>query len=121
MEYFPHKSVFQNVMHNVGKIVKARLTDSYKSEKISFFMELSREYLDRMRNEDCGYQVFGVNVYGLTKLICIEPNADIFENGVSEFYEVDLISEPQLMSSVTDEDCIGYIKNNYQIALKNLF
>ncbi len=113
MEYFPHESVYKNVMHNVGKIVKARLNESYKSEKISFFMELSREYLERMRNEDCGYQALGLNVYGITKLICIEANADIYEYGVSEFYDVDLISEPEIISSVTDEECIGYIKNNF--------
>ncbi len=46
MEYFPHKSVYENVMSNVGKIVRARLSDTYKSEKISFFMELSKDYLD---------------------------------------------------------------------------
>lgn len=113
MEYFPHKSVYKNVMHNVGEIVKARLNESYKSEKISFFMELSREYLERMRNEDCGYQAFGLNVYGITKLICIEANADIYEYGVSEFYDVDLISEPEIISSVTDKECLGYIKNNF--------
>ena len=70
-------------------------------------------FLERMRNEDCRYQLFGLNVYGITKLICIEPNADIYEDGVSEFYDVDLISEPQITSSVTDEDCVGYIKNNF--------
>ena len=94
MEYFPHESVYKNVMNNVSKIVKARLSESYKSEKITFFMEVSREYLDRMKNEDCGYQVLGVSVYGITKLICIEANSDIYENGVSEFYDVDLISDP---------------------------
>ena len=45
MEYLPHESVDKNVMHSVGKIVKARLSETYKSEKISFFMELSRDYL----------------------------------------------------------------------------
>ena len=94
MEYFPHKSVYENVMSNVGKIVRARLSDTYKSEKISFFMEVSKEYLDRQKKEDCGYQALGIGVSGITKLICIEPNADIYENGVSEFYDVDLISDP---------------------------
>ena len=46
MEYFPHESVYQKVMNNVSKIVKARLSESYKSEKISFFMELSKDYLE---------------------------------------------------------------------------
>lgn len=45
MEYNSDKSAYANIMHNVGKIVKARLKVSYKSEKISFFMELSRDYL----------------------------------------------------------------------------
>lgn len=76
-------------------------------------MEVSKDYLDRMKNEDCGYQVFDVGVYGITKLIGIEANADIYEKGVSEFSDVDLISDPQIISSVADEDCIGYIKNNY--------
>ena len=121
MEYFPHQSVYENIMRNVGKIVKARLSDTYKSEKISFFMELSKNYLDHQKKEDCGYQALGIGVSGITKLICIEPNADIYENGVSEFYDVDLISDPQIISSVTDEDCVGYIKNNFQIAIKNIF
>ena len=51
MEYNPDKSAYENVMHNVGQIVKARLKESYKSEKISFFMELSRDYLKRMKKE----------------------------------------------------------------------
>ncbi len=55
MEYFPHQSVYDNVMRNVGKIVKARLSETYKSEKISFLMELSKEYLDHQKKEDCGY------------------------------------------------------------------
>jgi hypothetical protein len=46
MEYNPNKSTYKNIMHNVGKIIKARLSDTYKSEKISFFMELSKDYLD---------------------------------------------------------------------------
>lgn len=121
MEYFPHQSVYENIMRNVGKIIKARLSDTYKSEKISFFMELSKDYLDHQKKEDCGYQALGIGVSGITKLICIEPNADIYENGVSEFYDVDLISDPQIISSVTDEDCVGYIKNNFQIAIKNIF
>ena len=45
MEYNSDKSAYANIMHNVGKIVKARLSESYNSEKISFFMELSRDYL----------------------------------------------------------------------------
>ena len=49
MEYFPHQSVYENVMRNVGKIVKARLSETYKSEKISFLMELSKEYLDHQK------------------------------------------------------------------------
>lgn len=55
MEYFPHESVYQKVMNNVSKIIKARLSETYKSEKISFLMELSKEYLDRQKKEDCGY------------------------------------------------------------------
>ena len=121
MEYNPDKSAYENVMHNVGQIVKARLKESYKSEKISFFMELSRDYLERMKKEDCGYLALDLNVSGITKLICIEPDSDIYEHGVSEFYDVDLISEPKLISSVTDSQCIGYIKNNFQIAQKNIF
>ena len=121
MEYNPDESVYESVMRNVGKIVKARLSETYKSEKISFFMELSKEYLDRQKKEDCGYQALGIGVSGITKLICIEPNSDIYENGVSEFYDVDLISDPQIISSVTDEDCVGYIKNNFQILRKNIF
>lgn len=46
MKYFPHESVYKKVMNNVSKIVKARLSETYKSEKISFFMEVSKEYLD---------------------------------------------------------------------------
>ena len=46
MEYFPHESVYKNVMNNVSKIVKARLSETYKSEKISFLMELSKDYLE---------------------------------------------------------------------------
>lgn len=121
MEYNPDESVYENVMRNVGKIVKARLSESYKSEKISFFIELSKDYLDHQKKEDYGYQALGIGVSGITKLICIEPNADIYENGVSEFYDVDLISDPQIISSVTDEDCVGYIKNNFQILRKNIF
>ena len=55
MEYNPDESVYTNIMTNVSKIVKARLNESYKSEKISFFMEVSRDYLDRMKKEYCGY------------------------------------------------------------------
>lgn len=55
MEYFPNKSAYKTIMHSVGKIVKARLSETYKSEKISFFMEVSKEYLDRQKKEDCGY------------------------------------------------------------------
>lgn len=113
MEYNPDKSAYENVMHNVGQIVKARLKESYKSEKISFFMELSRDYLERMKKEDCGYLALDLNVSGITKLICIESNADIYETGVSEFYDVDLISDPKLIASITDDQCIGYIKNNF--------
>ena len=121
MEYNSDKSAYANIMHNVGKIVKARLKESYKSEKISFFMELSRDYLKRMKKEDCGYLALDLNVSGITKLICIEPNSDIYETGVSEFYDVDLISDPKLIASITDEQCTGYIKNNFQIAQKNIF
>ena len=46
------------------------------------------------KKEDCGYLALGIGVSGITKLICIEPNSDIYENGVSEFYDVDLISDP---------------------------
>ena len=46
MEYNPDESVYESVMRNVGKIVKARLSETYKSEKISFLMELSKDYLD---------------------------------------------------------------------------
>ena len=109
MEYNPNKSTYKNIMHNVGKIIKARLNESYESEKISFFMEISREYLDRVKKEDCGYQVLDLGVSGITKLICVEPNSDIYINGVSEFYDVDLISEPKVIASITDEQCIGYI------------
>ena len=121
MEYNPDKSAYENVMHNVGQIVKARLKESYKSEKISFFMELSRDYLKRMKKEDCGYLALDLNVSGITKLICIEPNSDIYETGVSEFYDVDLISDPKLIASITDEQCVGYIKNNFQINKNNIF
>ena len=121
MEYNPDESVYESVMRNVGKIVKARLSETYKSEKISFLMELSKDYLEHQKKEDCGYQALGIGVSGITKLICIEPNADIYENGVSEFYDVDLISDSQIISSVTDEDCVGYIKNNFQILRKNIF
>jgi hypothetical protein len=62
MEYNPNKSIYKNIMHNVGKIIKARLNESYESEKISFFMEISREYLDRVKKEDCGYQVLDLGV-----------------------------------------------------------
>lgn len=74
-----------------------------------------------MKKEDCGYQALGLGVSGITKLICIEPNSDIYETGVSEFYDVDLISDPKLIASITDEQCTGYIKNNFQIAQKNIF
>lgn len=121
MEYNPDKSAYANIMHNVGKIVKARLNDFYKSEKISFLMELSRDYLERMKKEDCGYQALGLGVSGITKLICIEPNSDIYETGVSEFYDVDLISDPKLIASITDDQCIGYIKNNFWILRNNIF
>ena len=121
MEYNSDKSAYANIMHNVGKIVKARLKDSYKSEKISFFMELSRDYLKRMKKEDLGYQALDLNVSGITKLICIESNADIYETGVSSFYDVDLVSEPKLIASITDEQCIGYIKNNFLINKNNIF
>ena len=30
MEYFPHEAVYKNVMHNVSKIVKARLSETTK-------------------------------------------------------------------------------------------
>lgn len=40
MEYNSDKSAYANIMHNVGKIVKARLKVSYKSEKISFLWNL---------------------------------------------------------------------------------
>lgn len=113
MEYNSDKSAYANIMHNVGKIVKARLKDSYKSEKISFLMELSRDYLERKKKEDCAYQALGLSVSGLTKLICVEPNADIWENGVSSFFDTDLISEPKMIASITDEQCIGYIKNHF--------
>ena len=72
-------------------------------------MEISREYLDRVKKEDCGYQVLDLGVSGITKLICVEPNSDIYINGVSEFYDVNLISEPKVIASITDEQCIGYI------------
>ena len=84
-------------------------------------MELSRDYLERMKKEDCGYMALDLNVSGITKLICIEPNSDIYENGVSDFYDVNLISEPKLIGSITDEQCIGYIKNNFQINKNNIF
>ena len=84
-------------------------------------MELSRDYLQRMKKEDCGYMALDLNVSGITKLICIEPNSDIYETGVSEFYDVDLISNPKLIASITDDQCIGYIKNNFQILRNNIF
>ena len=84
-------------------------------------MELSRDYLKRMKKEDLGYQALDLNVSGITKLICIEPNSDIWENGVSSFYDVDLVSEPKLIASITDEQCIGYIKNNFLINKNNIF
>ena len=74
-----------------------------------------------MKKEDCGYQALGLGVSGITKLICIEPNSDIYETGVSEFYDVDLISDPKLIASITDEQCVGYIKNNFQINKNNIF
>lgn len=46
MEYNTDESVYENIMRNVGKIVKARLGETYKSEKISFLMELSKDYLE---------------------------------------------------------------------------
>lgn len=84
-------------------------------------MELSRDYVERMKKEDLGYQALDLNVSGITKLICIEPNSDIWENGVSSFYDVDLVSEPKLIASITDEQCIGYIKNNFLINKNNIF
>lgn len=74
-----------------------------------------------MKKEDLGYQALNLGVSGITKLICIEPNSDIYETGVSEFYDVDLISDPKLIASITDEQCVGYIKNNFQINKNNIF
>lgn len=121
MTYNPNKSAYNKIMKNISRMINAKLNESYRSEKISTFIKQSKEYFDELNLTDSSYQILGIGVYGITKIICIEPNTDISKTGVSDFIDVNIINDSQLISSIADEECVGNIMNNQQIVKKHIF
>ena len=112
MTYNEKKSLYESIMNDVAKQIKQRLNESFSSQKVITFFKLSKEYLNNLKKTEPIYHILGDGVFGITRLVCIEPNTDISKDGTPDFIDDEIWTDSKFVSSITDNQCIGDIMNN---------